>query len=299
MRGRNEIATLVVEGINGVMKRGPMAVTPAMSIATTTKRLIDAATIKGDVRLQSSAKQDQAIPLWTKLPTVGKLTDLAEGIVSQNLQRKVLYNAVQGKCRTDSGDVYACRTLLSMTRIPFLLLIQFTVDDTTWWVHHAKNAVPNESLPSCTIPKFNRVRVVTKLQGKFLRCSCGFFSRHDLPCSHVLCITDSLTTQMCGLQWWTAYDRHFLMDESITKKMLPVISCHPPGVPVGGTKTYDHYPHLLANTTSEAYELMVKIINSSLPVVYGDVISCSIAEEEEDYTGTYCLAWDKDWHKFF
>ncbi|MGH7973896.1 MAG: SWIM zinc finger family protein [bacterium] len=44
--------------------------------------------------------------------------------------------------------------------------------------------MPNESLPCKTIPNFNRVRVVTLVRDKFLRCSCGFFSRHDLPCSH-------------------------------------------------------------------------------------------------------------------
>ncbi|MGH7973895.1 MAG: hypothetical protein ACREBR_00115 [bacterium] len=98
VRGRDETTTSSVEGINGVMKRGPLAVTPAMSIATTTKRLIDAANIKGEIRSQNSAKRDQAIPLWTKSPTAGTLTDLAERIVSQNLQCRLLCNAVQGKC---------------------------------------------------------------------------------------------------------------------------------------------------------------------------------------------------------
>ncbi|MGH3054492.1 MAG: hypothetical protein ACRDL7_05885 [Gaiellaceae bacterium] len=56
------------------------------------------------------------------------------------------------------------------------------------------------------------------------------------------------------------------------------------------TKTYDHYPHLLANRTSEAYKQMAKIMNSSHPVAYGNLISCSIAEEEEDCAGTFCEA---------
>ncbi|MGH7974363.1 MAG: SWIM zinc finger family protein [bacterium] len=87
--------------------------------------------------------------------------------------------------------------------------------------------MPNESLPCKTIPNFNRVRVVTLVRDKLLRCSCGFFSRHDLPCSHVLCITDELNSKMCGLEWWKAYDRHFLKDESITKDMIEVIKSHP------------------------------------------------------------------------
>ncbi|MGH7954590.1 MAG: SWIM zinc finger family protein [Gloeomargaritales cyanobacterium] len=113
--------------------------------------------------------------------------------------------------------------------------------------------MPNESLPCKTVPHFNRVRVVTLVRGKFLRCSCGFFSRHDLPCSHVLCITDELNSKMCGLEWWKAYDRHFLKDESITRDMIEVIKSHPPGVPVERTKTHGHYPHLLKETTIEDY----------------------------------------------
>ncbi|MGH7974329.1 MAG: hypothetical protein ACREBR_02290 [bacterium] len=97
VRGRDEMTTSAVEGNNGVMKRGPMAVTPSMSIAITTKRLIEDASAKGDIRLQNIAGRGQAIPLWTKSPTVGLLSDFAEGIVSQNFQRRLQYSAVQGE----------------------------------------------------------------------------------------------------------------------------------------------------------------------------------------------------------
>ncbi|MGH7974330.1 MAG: hypothetical protein ACREBR_02295 [bacterium] len=170
----------------------------------------------------------------------------------------------------------------------FMLQCRSTVDDETWWVQHTTCTAPNEDLISSkTIPKFNRVRVVTLLQGKFLCCSCGFFSRHDLPCPHVLCVTGELNSTMCGLHWWKAYDQHFLKDEYITEQMLEIIRYHPPGIPVEKMSTYDKYPHMFGKSTIDNYLFMEKIIHSFHPVVYGGVISCMKVYEEEVNSGKH------------
>ncbi|MGH7974373.1 MAG: SWIM zinc finger family protein [bacterium] len=88
---------------------------------------------------------------------------------------------------------------------------------------------------------------MTILDGKYLRCSCGFFSRMELPCRHVLRVTDKVSPSMCGLKWWMKFHYLYLKNDHVTEQMKVARNANLPGVPVQMPATITEFPHFFGD----------------------------------------------------
>ncbi|MGH7954957.1 MAG: hypothetical protein ACREOZ_03260 [Gloeomargaritales cyanobacterium] len=97
IRAMDEVSTSLCESQNSSNKRGPMAVNPSMSIATSAKVMTDYAVIRQNYKLQSSASVMQSHNIWSRSPIADVLSPYAEGIVAQNYDSRNAYVSVQGE----------------------------------------------------------------------------------------------------------------------------------------------------------------------------------------------------------
>ncbi|MGH7955279.1 MAG: hypothetical protein ACREOZ_04895 [Gloeomargaritales cyanobacterium] len=97
IRAFDEKTTSICEGQNASAKRGPMPVKPNMSIKTSAEVMTVYSTAKNEMRAMESAKQLEETQLWSRSQTCGELTDYAEGLSSQNFDRRCHYCSVKGE----------------------------------------------------------------------------------------------------------------------------------------------------------------------------------------------------------
>ncbi|MGH7974678.1 MAG: hypothetical protein ACREBR_04065, partial [bacterium] len=91
IRGFDEKTTLICEGQNASAKRGPMPGKPCMSIKTSAEVMTVFPTSVNEMNYMASAKQLEETPLWSRSDSCGELTDYAEGLSSQNFDKRCQY----------------------------------------------------------------------------------------------------------------------------------------------------------------------------------------------------------------
>jgi len=197
----------VVEGQNSSLKRGVIQTKANNSLLQSTKALMSNSEVKFGLTKIKKAKEVVSTPLWTSNATAAQLTSFAEMLVSRNFQQSINYLVVQ-------------------------------TSTTEWLVMH-KNHLKITKKTKSPITKFKRVRVIHLINSEYLHCSCCYFQRMLLPCSHILKLSQEVMATMCHLRWHKCYMFLFQRNSEVTDTMSKIRDHECIGVPIRNTSFFE------------------------------------------------------------
>ena len=96
VRGFDEKSNSLVEGQNSSMKHGSMPVRPNMSLKVAAKTMLDKTELLHSQRSVKQSKKTSKTSLWSNTNISGVLTCYAEGLVTEQMERREQYHCVQG-----------------------------------------------------------------------------------------------------------------------------------------------------------------------------------------------------------
>jgi hypothetical protein len=201
--------------------------------------------------MQQSATQSSKTALWRKHNTKNFLTDYAEHVVTNNFDRGSTYYLV----RCDEEKWLVCS--------------KFSLD----------KVMSCENTPKDVSPKFVHVRKVTLSRTSHedtcqLHCTCSFYKRVGLPCSHVLLLCHKVEPSMCKVRWWKVYHYSYLNDYDVTEEIdnfLKKGQSDPSGITVSVDNlqiSHGDLPQFGEGVTDNIYEVLVSIHSNYDPVIY-------------------------------
>jgi hypothetical protein len=163
--------------------------------------------VKFGVTKIKKAKEVVSTPLWTSNATAAQLASFTEMLVSRNFQQSINYLVVQ-------------------------------TSTTEWLVMH-KNHLKITKQSKSHITKFKRVRVIQLINNECLHCSCCYFQRMLLPCSHILKLSQKIMATMCHLRWHKCYMFLFQCNSEVTDTMSKLRDHECIGVPIRNTSFFE------------------------------------------------------------
>ena len=173
-----------------------------MSIANAAEAISRKTDFANHTKSLKVARQISTTPTWTTSETSMELTAYAEGLLHTQYMRGLNYVSVR------------------MDETTWLVRYKGEMDDETQCdVNEEKEPSKKKTVPHSPIPKFQHLHIIKLVHSKYLTCSCNFFERHGLPCSHLLCIIGKPSLSSCSLRWWAKYDYYYLRHDDITKKL--------------------------------------------------------------------------------
>lgn len=96
VRAFDEKSNSLVEGQNSSMKHGSTPVRPNMSLSTAAKTMVDKTQMLHSHRATQQSKKTSKTSLWSSTKVSGNLTCYAEGLVTEQMERRILYSCAQG-----------------------------------------------------------------------------------------------------------------------------------------------------------------------------------------------------------
>ena len=96
VRGFDEKSNSLVEGQNSSMKHGSMPVRPNMSLKVAAKTMLDKTELLHSQRTVVQSKKTSKTSLWSNSNISGILTCYAEGLVTEQMERREQYHYIQG-----------------------------------------------------------------------------------------------------------------------------------------------------------------------------------------------------------
>jgi len=199
----HDVTTSVVESQNSATKGNhSYSVKCQMTLDTSLETLTQFGRNYIDRKMQRSATQSSKTTLRSSLTSSSFLTDHASHVLSESLSH--------------SANYY----IYSLTATKWLVAYKAAIDSMV-------DCASRNNGDGYT--KFARVRVITQECTAnenilHVQCSCSYYLRVGLPCSHILAMCHNIEPSMCKVRWWKVYHYSYLNDDAVTQEIDEFIS---------------------------------------------------------------------------